>query len=197
MSVVFVTCSHWLGTEAGYLLGFGFYWLFWCLLVPRWLLGKTKFTPILHDRAPLFSRANWLAAFLWLAVTLIAVLMYVGEFVRAPLALILLAVPLATLNGFCEEILWRGLYVRLFPRNPWLAILYPSLGFALCHLAPQVVFPAENIFGFVVSTFFLALPYGYIAYRTGSAKWTAISHSLSGILALSGYLAPSALAMLK
>jgi hypothetical protein len=48
----------------------------------------------------------------------------------------------------------------------------------------------------VLSTLFLGLAYGYIAYRTGSAKWTAISHSLSGILALSSYLAPSVLALI-
>jgi membrane protease YdiL (CAAX protease family) len=196
MSGVFALASRWLGAETGYLLGFGFYWLFWCLFVPRVLLGKTEFAAILHDRAPLFSRANWLAALLWLTVTLVSVFMYAGEFLRAPLTLILLAVPLATINGFCEEILWRGLYVRRFPRNPWLAILYPSFGFALWHLAPQVIFPAENVISFVISTFFLALPYGYIAYRTGSARWTALSHSLSGILALSGYLAPSALGLI-
>jgi hypothetical protein len=38
----------------------------------------------------------------------------------------------------------------------------------------------------VLSTFFLGLAYGFIAYRTGSARWTAISHSLNSILALSG-----------
>jgi hypothetical protein len=196
MSGVFALASRWLGAEAGYLLGFGFYWLFWCLLAPRWLLGKAEFAALLRDRTPLFCRANWLAALLWLTVTLVTVFMYAGDFLRAPLTLVLLAAPLATLNGFCEEILWRGLYVRRFPRNPWLAILYPSLGFALWHLAPQVIFPAENVIGFVLSTFFLALPYGYIAWRTGSAKWTALSHSLSGILALSGYLAPSALGLI-
>jgi uncharacterized protein len=196
MVAIFTLFARWLGAEAGYLLGFGCYWLFWCLLIPRWLLGKAEFAAILHDRAPLFSRANWLAALLWLVVSLVAVFMYAGEFLHASPALILLAVPLATLNGICEEILWRGLYVRLFPRNPWMGILYPSLGFALWHLAPQVIFPAENVAGFVTSTFFLALPYGYIAYRTGSARWTAISHSLSGILALSGYLAPSLLVLI-
>jgi hypothetical protein len=196
MAGIFALSARWLGAEAGYLLGFAFYWLFWCLFVPRVSLGKTEFAAILHDRTPLFGRANWLAALLWLTVTLVAVLMYAGEFVRAPLTLVLLAAPLATINGFCEEILWRGLYVRRFPQNPWMAILYPSLGFALWHLAPQVIFRAENVIGFVVSTFFLALPYGYIAWRTGSAKWTAISHSLSGILALSGYLAPSVLTLI-
>lgn len=197
MAGIFWLASRWLGAEAGYLLGFGFYWLFWCMFIPRVLLGKTEFAAILRDRTPLFGHTNWLAALLWLTVTLVAVFIYAGEFLRAPLTLILLAAPLATLNGFCEEILWRGLYVRRFPRNPWLAILYPSLGFALWHLAPQVIFPSENVIGFVLSTLFLALPYGYIAYRTGSAKWTAISHSLSGILALSGYLAPSVLALVS
>lgn len=215
MAGVFTLFAQLLGAEAGYLLGFGFYWLFWCLLVPRWLLGKQEFGAILRDRAPLFSftpnpspngrgenarrtnRIEYGAALLWLLVTLVAVLMYAGEFIRAPLALILLSIPLATLNGFCEEILWRGLYVRLFPHNPRLAILYPSVGFAVWHLAPQTIFPAENVPAFVLSTFFLALPYGYIAYRTGSAKWTALSHSLSSILALSGYLAPSTMALLS
>jgi hypothetical protein len=60
-----------------------------------------------------------------------------------------------------------------------------------------VIFPSENVLGFVISTFFLALPYGFITWRTGSARWAAISHSLSGILALSGSLAPSVLAFLK
>ncbi|MCX8063016.1 MAG: CPBP family glutamic-type intramembrane protease, partial [Anaerolineales bacterium] len=165
-AAVFALATRFLGAEAGYLFGFGFYWLFWCLLVPQRLLGKTEFATILRDRAPLFSRPNWLAATLWLLVMLIALLMYAAEFIRAPLLLILIAVPLATINGLCEEILWRGLYVRCFPRNAWLAILYPSLGFALWHLAPQAIFPAENVLGFVISTFFLALPYGVIAYRT-------------------------------
>jgi hypothetical protein len=53
------------------------------------------------------------------------------------------------------------------------------------------------VYGFVVSTLFLGLAYGFIAYRTGSARWTAISHSVSGILALSGMLAPSLLTLLS
>ena len=196
MVVIFTLFSRWLGAQAGYLFGFAFYWLVWCLLVPRWLLGRAEFGRILSDRAPLFSRANWLAALLWLAVTLTAVFMYAGEFLRAPLTLILLAIPLATTNGFCEEILWRGLYTRLFAGNFWLAGLWPALGFAVWHFAPQTVFPAENVSGFVISTFFLGLVYGFVAYRTGSARWTAVSHSVSGILASGGYLVPSLLTLI-
>jgi hypothetical protein len=138
----------------------------WCLLVPHWLLGRAEFGRILSDRAPLFSRANWLAALLWLAVTLTAVFMYAGDFLHVPLTLILLAIPLATVNGLCEEIMWCGLYPLLCPVNLWLAVLYPAFGFAAWPFAPQTVFPAENISGFVISTFFLGLAYAFIAYRT-------------------------------
>jgi membrane protease YdiL (CAAX protease family) len=65
-----------------------------------------------------------------------------------------------------------------------LGLVYPALGFALWHLSPQLVFPAENgLSAFVLSTFALGLCYGWTAYRTGSIKRTALSHSLNGILA--------------
>jgi len=192
---VFRAANQLLTQEAAYLFGFAFYWLFWCLAVPWLVFRKQGLGSLLRDQRPLFGKGNWLASLLWVLVTLMALGMYGRSFIQAPPALILLAVPLAAINGLCEELLWRGLYVRLFPHNPWLAILVPSLGFALWHLSPQVILPVDNPLGFVVATFFLALPYGYIAWRAGSAKWTAISHALNGILALSGYLAPSLLAL--
>lgn len=194
-SFVFRFASSKFGKEKGYLVGFGFYWFFWCLAIP-WLLTGKDFPSLLTDRLPLFSQSNWPAALLWLIVTVVSLLMYVKSFVKAPLTLILLAIPLATLNGFGEEILWRGLFVWAFPGNPWLGILYPAVGFALWHLAPQSIFPAENVPGFILSTFFLGLAYGFIAASTGSAFWTAISHSLGGILAVGGLLAPTMLKLI-
>ena len=195
-ALVFWLAVQFVGREGGYLIGFGFYWLFWCLLVPWLLLGESGFASLLTDHTQLFTRHNWLAALLWLVVTVVTVFMYGQDFVHASLVLILVAIPLAIVNGVCEEMLWRGLYVRLFSNRPWLGVVYPSVGFALWHFAPQIALPDENGIGFVVSTLFLGLAYGYIAYRTGSAKWTAISHSLNGILALSGMLGPSILKLL-
>jgi deazaflavin-dependent oxidoreductase (nitroreductase family) len=194
--IVFRAAAQWLEKEAAYLLGFAFYWLFWCLLVPSLVFKKEGLGSLLKDQKPLFTRGNWLAGMLWIIVTAAALAMYGRDFIRAPWIMILLAIPLATVNGICEELLWRGLYVRAFPGNPWLGVIVPAAGFALWHFVPLTIFPTENRAGFVLSTLFLGLAYGYIAYRTGSAKWTAISHSLSGILALSSYLAPSVLALI-
>jgi membrane protease YdiL (CAAX protease family) len=191
LGVIFTIMVRWFGKEVGYLLSFAFYWLIFGLAIPVLLIGRDIFFSILKDRIPLFGRYNFIAALLWLIITGVTLVMYGSKFVAAPLSLILVAIPLAAINGFCEEIFWRGVFVKTFPGNPWLGIVYPAVGFAIWHLIPQSVFPADNVFGFILSTFFLGLAYGFIAYKTGSAKWTAISHSLNGILALSGMLAPS------
>ena len=194
---VFISTSRRWGGEKGYLLGFLFYWMIWCLLVPLVLLGVRGFATLFVDVTPLLSRPNWLVTVLWAFITLVTILMYGRNFLRASPTLILIAVPVAIINGICEEILWRGLYVRIFPDNIWLGIVYPSIGFALWHLVPSSVFSTVNKWSFIFSTFFLGLAYGFIAYRTGSAKWTAISHSLNGILALSGAIAPAILKLYR
>lgn len=194
-ALVFTRASRQLGREKGYLLGFLFYWMVWCLLVPLLLLGRAGFSSLFVDEAPFLSRPNWLAVVLWAVITLVTILMYARDFIRASPTLILIAIPAATVNGLCEEILWRGLYFSLFPGNFWLSILFPSIGFALWHLVPLQVFPEGSRSAFVLSTFFLGLAYGFIACKTGSVTWTALSHSLSGILALSGMIAPSLLAV--
>ena len=53
-----------------------------------------------------------------------------------------------------------------------------------------------GILPFALSTLFLGLGYGWIAYRTGSVRWVAFSHGLGGILSLGGLIAPSILALL-
>lgn len=135
-ATVFLSLASWLGKETGYLLGFLFYWAFWCLFIPRLILGKTGSRSLVIDRMPLFARSNWLAALLFLVVTGVTLIMYLSGFLRASRTLILLAIPCATVNGLCEEMLWRGVYVRSFPGNPWLAIFYPALGFAVWHFVP-------------------------------------------------------------
>ena len=189
MAMVFTVAGNGLGTSLGYLLGFVIYWVLWCWMIPWVILGTSEFASLIKDREPLFTRSNWLAASLWLFITVVAFLMYGQSFLQARLVLILMAIPIAIANGLSEELFWRGLFVRAFPKNFWLGCIYPAVGFALWHFVPQILLPAENRVGFVISTLFLGLANGWIAFRTGSAKWTAISHSLNGVIALAAPLA--------
>ena len=190
-ALAFSLLSRWLGDDWGYVLGFVVYWL-WCLAVPLVLLGKDAIRSLLRDEAPLFKRQNWLLVLL-LALTIAgAVVMYLIPNLGRTSIWVVLFSPIAIVTGTCEEILWRGTYVRAFRGNLLLACVYPALGFAVSHLSPELVFPAEGgVLPFVASTFFLGLAYGWVAYKTGSAKWTAITHSLIGLLAFGEPLSSS------
>lgn len=180
---MFSVAARWLGDAAGYLVGFGFYWL-WCLSVPLLLWGRCGLRQTLAAEDSLFRRKNWLLIAL-LSLTIVgAVWMYFIPGLATVSFGVLLFSPVAILNGTAEEILWRGVYVKAFERNAVLGCVYPAAGFALFHLAPTLVFPAEGgVFQFIMSTFALGLVYGWVAYRTKTARWTAIAHSLAGVLA--------------
>lgn len=192
---VFVTLARWFGKEWGYVLGFLFYDGFWCLLVPFAILGKDNFLSVFKEDSPLFRKENgWLILLLG-STTAGALGMFLSHKIAdMPSALIVISIPVAIITGTCEEILWRGLYVKIFPKNISAGLLYPTFGFALWHLSPQLIYPAQmpgGMFAFAGLTFFLGLCYALVAYKTGSCKWTALSHSLNGILDFGGALAPA------
>ena len=197
-ALVFVISAKWLGKEFGYVLGFIFYWVVWCLFVPSQILKKERMSDLFRETSELFRKQNWLPAALLIMIIVITVIMYPpAGLLAAPMKLIIIALPIAVINGVCEEILWRGLYVKAFPGNMVLGIVYPSIGFALWHISPQLLVPAgTGVWSFVLSTFFLGISYSWISYRTGSIKWNAISHSIGGILDLGGAIAPSILVLL-
>lgn len=57
--LIFIRESCLLGREKGYLLGFLFYWLVWCLLVPFIHLGRNEFFTLFVDKTPLFFKVKW------------------------------------------------------------------------------------------------------------------------------------------
>lgn len=192
MAAAFWAFPRWLGTELGYVSCFLVYWLLWCLAVPSILIGRDGIRSLLSPARPLFDRPNWVAAALWVLVTLVALVMYLPSALQAPGLLLAIAVPVAVANGFLEELLWRGLYLRTFPGSPVVAWVYPAIPFALWHFVPQAVYPADGgPLSLVVATLFLGLAYGYVTWRTHSVWWAGLSHSANGVVALGGAVAPS------
>ena len=168
------------------------------MLVPLIILKREGIGALFKEENSLFQKSNWLPAVLLVMIVVITVIMYPPSgLLAAPVKLLIIAIPVAIINGICEELLWRGLYVKAFQGKFVLGVVYPSIGFALWHISPQLVIPAETgIWPFVLSTFFLGISYAWISYRTSSIKWNAISHSIGGILDLGGAIAPSVVVLL-
>ncbi len=196
-SGVFYFCTKLWNPYVGYLAGFLFYWLFWCLLIPLWVSGH-GLRDFFRDTQPLLKRNNWWIIILLASTVIAPVFMYFIPAIKStPLPVILLSIPLAVIHGFFEELFWRGIYIKEFPDNTWWNLIIPSLLFSLWHFAPQWAIPADNRLIFVVSTLPLGFTYALTARVTGSARWSAIAHSLSGILAFSGNLAISIYQLIK
>jgi len=192
---VFFFAARWLGSAMGTMIGMCFYWL-WCVTASALVHGRSGLD-LLQGRRPLFVLGNWWVVALWASTIMSPLFIYdtIGNLSVKPVGLVLLAVPLATINGFCEEVFWRGLFVREFPRSAVWAVAVPSVFFALFHFGPSLGSPRQ--LGFVFSTLPLGLVFGATAFRTRSALWTAVAHAIGGVLAFGGNVASSLYLLLR
>jgi membrane protease YdiL (CAAX protease family) len=170
------------GPKRGYLAGFLFYWMVWCLLLSWWALGIGGFARVFRNVSPRFGSAMWLGPLLLLIPLMLG---YGYAFPRAIKGagwkIILLSALIALVNGMLEELLWRGAYISIFPHNWLLAYLYPAIGFAVWHFAPQSIVPSSAPGGnlvLVIVAGLVGLMWGWVALQTGSILWTTISHIL-------------------
>jgi hypothetical protein len=187
---VFHGSARRLGVRRGYLVGFLFYWGVWGLLVPLWIVGPAGLRR-LYGGAYRHGGAHVVldAACLALPPALAAAYVLPRQRARATPRVVLASAGLALVNATVEEVLWRGTYTASFPENVGLGYVYPALGFALWHLAPQTVIPSSYPGGrlsFVGGAGVWGLLYGWVAWHTRSIRWTTASHVLLDALGLGG-----------
>jgi membrane protease YdiL (CAAX protease family) len=120
-----------------------------------------------------------------------AVTIFARRFRKATPLVLLSSAALALINAVDEEVLWRGIYARVFPRQMVRGYLYPAVGFALWHLAPQSVHPSRmrgGTWSFLAGAFLIGLGHGWVAWRTGSIRWMVLPHLLTDFLGLGGLI---------
>ncbi len=166
-----------LGAGRAWYAGFLVYWPVWRILFPLQVLGFKKLRSLFQHRRP-----NALG---WFIVILPPVLAFLGRFaqdrptrgVKERAAL----VSTAFMNGTLEEVLWRGVYVGLFPDKPLWAVVWPTLWFALWHYAPGSVSPLTDVGTLMVGAGMLGACLSWLTLQTRSILWAAISHTLAGL----------------
>ena len=101
----------------------------------------------------------------------------------ATLTVVAVAWGIAAVNATAEELLWRGVYIRLFPGRYLAGWLYPAALFALWHISPTSV--RGSAVQLVTAAAFLGLLYGWIAFRTGSIRYPIPAHIAVNAMGLS------------
>ena len=174
-----------LGHRGGFTVGFLFYWIVWCLLVPFAVLGRAGFRELFERSARVLRLRDAVLLMLPAAVgfsSIFPVLMWIGNS-----KLYVAAAAVAIVNGTCEEVLWRGAYLKVFGKRLWGGLLYPAIGFGLWHVAPMLAqwgWSPDRAVWLVASATLVGLAYGAVVRHCGSIRWTIFSHILMNFAGL-------------
>lgn len=175
------------GYPLGYLVAFLIYWIGWCIALPMLVLGGPReIIKLFQEPESRFGDRPWLTLMLlWWPVALPIAFVLPLRLSDLTVSIVVVSILLGIVTGVTEEILWRGVYVKLFPNSIWLKYVYPSVGFALWHIAPQSVRPVSllpphvALVAFVFVSLLLGLSWGYYAQKTGSIRWCTIAHVIN------------------
>ena len=162
--------------QTAWYVGFLFYWPVWGVLYPLFLIGKENVFSLFRNRLP----KGWEWILFSLPPTTVLLGTMVIRYDPSDLSTKIILVITSFLTGTLEEILWRGLFVSLFPRQLVKGYIWPALWFALWHFAPGTVSNVP-VFSLMAGALVLGLCWGLLAYRTETIRWTALSHILTGV----------------
>jgi len=160
-------------------LGLAVYWIIWGAVFPLVVIGKENIRALIRLKKPDTK------TLLLIAVPLLGALgsrflpgmAYEKESIW--IALLVLSTPFG--NGFFEELLWRGVYARLFPESVFLRMIWPSIWFALWHYVPGSVLHG-NVVGLMIGAGMMGLYLSYLTKRTDNLFWAILIHTLGGLI---------------
>jgi membrane protease YdiL (CAAX protease family) len=89
---------------------------------------------------------------------------------------------MAFLNGILEEVLWRGVYIELFPNKLLWGNIWPTVWFALWHYAPGSVSPLANVWVLMTGAGVLGASLSWLTKQTRSISLAVTSHTVSGLV---------------
>ncbi|MGD9379324.1 MAG: CPBP family intramembrane metalloprotease [candidate division WOR-3 bacterium] len=168
------------GSRIAWYTGFWVYWGIWCAFFPLLIVGKRKVLELIRPRKPR-ARVLLLVAFPLLMTVMFRILSRT-DYIKPNMLWTVLCISTAFGNGFFEEILWRGVYMSLFPRRIFYRMIWPAFWFALWHYAPGSVSPNSNVVGLIVGSGLFGLYLAFLAKKTGTIWWCIVAHTLGGIV---------------
>jgi len=160
-------------------LGLIIYWLIWGTLFPLFIIGNENIKTLIRPQKP--SRRVFLLVAIPLILASIGRFMLGMEYEKESMWIYLLLLSTAFGNGFFEEVLWRGVYMQLFPKSIFYRMIWPSLWFAVWHYAPGSVL-SDWVVTLMIGAGVFGLYLSYLTKKTNTLWWSILTHSLAGII---------------
>ncbi|HTP11868.1 MAG TPA: CPBP family intramembrane glutamic endopeptidase [Anaerolineae bacterium] len=169
--------ARWLGQKRAWYAGFVVYWSIWCIPFSLWAIGPRKLKELLKFKR--LYKAEWFMLIIF------PTLAFLGRYTlpKAPRSARekTLLIFVTIMNSFWEEVLWRGVYITLFPDNPWWAAVWPTLWFAVWHYAPGSISPLADARTLMIGAGVLGASLSWLSLKTQSIRSAAVAHILGGL----------------
>jgi len=178
MYPIFHSLAAVMNDRVAWYLGLAIYWIIWGAVFPLLIIGKEAIKTLIRPRKPdkkilLFVAIPLLGA--------VAGRLILGGYEKESvwIALLLFSTPFG--NGFFEEVLWRGVYVNLFPDHLFYRMIWPSVWFALWHYVPGSV-SSGNPAGLMIGAGVMGLYLSYLAKKRNTVWWGIVVHIVGGFI---------------
>jgi len=164
-------------------LGLITYWIIWGLVFPLIIIGKKNVTELIRPQKPTIKI---LIPMLIILLGALSVRLFVPgmEYEKQSGWILILLLSTSFGNGFFEEVLWRGVYFKLFPNKIFYRMVWPTIWFAIWHYIPGSVLH-ENVTGLIglmAGSGLMGLVLSYMTKKTNTLWWSILAHTIGGII---------------
>ncbi len=167
-------------------LGLITYWIIWGMLFPLIMIGKQNIIELIRPQRPTVGIIIPISIIIVGALS--ARLLVPGmEYEKQSVWIYILLLSTCFGNGFFEELLWRGVYYKLYPNNIFYRMIWPSLWFGIWHYVPVSINnkALTALIGMMIGPILMGLVLSYMAKKTDTLWWAILAHSLGGIIMVS------------
>jgi membrane protease YdiL (CAAX protease family) len=183
MYLIFRALGRAFGTakwRVAWYLGLAIYWLIWGAVFPWLMLGSESILRIIQPQH--LSLKIFFLVLFPIVISAFYKLVPNMKYEKPSPWIFVLLLSTCFGNGFFEELLWRGVYLKLFPNSLVFGLIWPSIFFALWHYIPGSMNPDGNVAALMVGAGFMGVYLGFLAKYTGTIWWTILMHTLGGLI---------------
>ncbi len=164
-------------------LGLATYWLIWGLAFPSIMIGVENIKNLIKPQR--LTRKTLM--FIAIPITLALVTKLIpgmSGYVKESGLIVFLLISSAFGNGFFEELLWRGVYLKLFPKNIFYRMIWPAVCFGIWHYIPVSINNGEltGLIGMIVGPILMGLYLAFLTKKTNTLFWAIVVHTIGGLI---------------
>ena len=175
-----------LGTKWGYVTGFLGYWAYCLFIAWRISDGDWNYFKSLWDRQRRTKYGTWIGLAAFFPAVGVFFISFLPNVARLSFSAGALLIGMVVVNGFIEELYWRGLYLLEYPNNAWIGFLLSWLLFGAWHISlwfARGILYKDGFLALVGGSYGLGLLWTWVARSNGNLRAVIPAHILANLFA--------------